>query len=81
MVRPHRTDDYAYIIRRLKEARLEKGLRSTRVSEAIKCQKEYLSAVERGTQKIDAVSLLRLIKLYDKDIDYFLKPDRRCGRR
>lgn len=52
MVRPRRTDDYTYLIRRLVQARLEMGLRSTRVSEMIKCQKEYLSAVEQRMQKI-----------------------------
>jgi len=39
----------------------------------LKKPQAYLSKIERGERRVDAVELAELAKVYNKDINYFIK--------
>jgi transcriptional regulator with XRE-family HTH domain len=56
----------------LRQARLEAGF--TQVAAGKKLNKQaYISKIERGERRIDAVELDELAKIYSKSLDYFTK--------
>ena len=67
------TKEYAVFVERLKAARLEAGLTQTQVAKKIGRPQSHISNVESGQQRIDVVELKRFAKIYDKDINYFIK--------
>ncbi len=67
------TKEYAVFVERLRTARLEAGLTQTQVAKKIGRPQSHISNVESGQQRVDVVELKRFAKLYDKDINYFLK--------
>lgn len=67
------TKEYAVFVERLKAARLESGLTQTQVSKKLRRPQSHVSNIETGQQRVDVVELKRFAKLYDKDINYFLK--------
>lgn len=67
------TKEYAVFVERLKAARLEAGLTQTQVAKKIGRPQSHISNVESGQQRVDVVELKRFAKIYDKDINYFIK--------
>jgi len=67
------TKEYAYVVERLCEARLEKGLTQSQVAKKLKRPQSHVSNVETGQQRVDVVELQRFAKMYGKDITYFVK--------
>lgn len=67
------TKEYAVFVERLKTARLEAGLTQTQVAKRIGRPQSHISNVESGQQRVDVVELKRFAKIYEKDINYFLK--------
>ncbi len=67
------TKEYAVFVERLRTARLESGLTQTQVSKKLRRPQSHVSNIETGQQRVDVVELKRFAKLYDKDINYFLK--------
>jgi transcriptional regulator with XRE-family HTH domain len=65
--------DYEYIITKLKEARIESGLKQEAVAEKIGKYQSYLSKIENGDRRIDVLELSELADIYNKELDYFVK--------
>jgi len=61
------------LLERLRSARLEAGLTQIEVSKKLKKPQSYLSKIERGERKIEAIELRDFAKIYNKDVGYFIK--------
>ena len=61
------------LLEKLRSARLEAGLTQVETSKKLKKPQSYLSKIERGERKIEALELGDFAKIYNKDINYFLK--------
>lgn len=64
--------DYIKIGRRIKAARLEKGLNQTDLGAMIGCSNNHMSHVEVGQTKVSLSMLVKLSVILEKDFDYFL---------
>jgi transcriptional regulator with XRE-family HTH domain len=73
MTKSIRTKEYAYFVGKLKKAREEAGLTQVRVAKKLKRPQSHISNVESGQQRVDVVELQTFAKIYNKDINYFIK--------
>ena len=73
MTRSIRTKEYAYFVGRLRKARGEAGLTQIQVAKKLKRPQSHISNVESGQQRVDVVELQIFAKMYNKDINYFIK--------
>ena len=64
--------DYKAFIAKLRKARLEAGLKQTDVARRLKKPQSYVSHIENGDKKVDAMELKVFARLYKKPISYFL---------
>jgi len=60
------------LLAKLRSARLEAGLTQVEASKKLKKPQSYLSKIERGERKIEAIELADFAKIYNKPLDYFL---------
>ena len=67
------TKEYAVFVERLRKAREEAGLTQVQVAKKLKRPQSHVSNVESGQQRVDVVELQRFAKMYNKDINYFIK--------
>ncbi|HHE45953.1 MAG TPA: XRE family transcriptional regulator [Candidatus Moranbacteria bacterium] len=65
--------EYKNTIKKLKEARLEIGLKQEDVAKKLKKPQSFVSKVEHGERRLDVVELEAFAKLYKKSLDFFLK--------
>ena len=63
---------YQKFIQKLRQARLDANLTQVEAGKRLKKPQAYISKIERGERRVDAVELDELAKLYNKQIDYFL---------
>jgi transcriptional regulator with XRE-family HTH domain len=68
-----RTKEYALFIEKLREARLEAGLKQIDVAKRLKRPQSYISRVESGEYRLDIFEVKRFAKMYGKSIEYFVK--------
>ena len=73
MVDTIRSKEYADFVGKLREARLEAGLRQIDVAKKLKRTQSYVSRVEVGEQRLDILELKKFALLYKKSLDYFIK--------
>jgi len=73
MTKSIQTQEYAYFVRRLRQARGEADLTQVQVAKKIGRPQSHISNVESGQQRVDVVELKRFADIYGKKIDYFLK--------
>lgn len=73
MVDTIRSKEYADFIGKLRKARIEACLRQIDVAKKLKRTQSYVSRVEVGEQRLDVLELKKFAKLYNKDINYFVK--------
>ncbi len=73
MTRSIRTKKYAYFIKQLRKAREEAGFTQVQVAKKLKRPQSHISNVESGQQRVDVVELQFFAKIYNKDINYFIK--------
>lgn len=66
------TKEYVKFIEKLREARLELGLKQIDVAKKLKRPQSYISRVESGEYRLDIMEVKRFAKLYKKDINYFI---------
>lgn len=64
---------YSQFLIKFREARLEAGLTQVEVGRKLKQPQAYVSKIERGERRVDAVELAEFAKLYKKPLDYFVK--------
>jgi transcriptional regulator with XRE-family HTH domain len=65
--------EHKVIVEKLIKARHEAGLDQIRVAKKLGRSQSYLSKIESGQRKIDVIQLQKFAKLYNKEINYFLK--------
>jgi len=65
--------EHKYLVKKLKEARIQSGLDQVKVAKMLGSAQSHISKVEAGQRKIDIVQLKEFAKIYKKDISYFLK--------
>ena len=63
---------YSQFLLKLREVRLEAGLTQVEVGKKLKQPQAYVSKIERGERRLDAVELAEFAKLYKKSLNYFL---------
>ncbi len=63
---------YQRFVQKLRQARLDASLTQVEVGKQLKKPQAYISKIERGVRRVDAIELDELAKLYNKQIDYFL---------
>ena len=73
MIKSIHTKQYAYFVEKLKRAREEAGLTQVQVAKKIRRPQSHISNVESGQQRVDVVELQTFAKLYNKNINYFIK--------
>ena len=64
---------YQKLTAKLSSARLEAGLTQVEAGKKLKKPQAYISKIERGERRVDAVELDELAKVYNKEIGYFIK--------
>ena len=62
-----------HLLEKLRSARLEAGVTQVEASKKLKKPQSYLSKIERGERKVEAIELGDFAKIYNKDINYFIK--------
>lgn len=67
------TEEQAYLVMRLRQARLEAGFSQIAIAEKLEKTQSYVSKVELGQVKIDIVELKKFAKSYGKLIEFFIK--------
>jgi len=73
MTRSRQTKEYACFVEKLRKAREEAGLTQVEVAKKLKRPQSHVSNVESGQQRVDVVELQNFAKIYNKDINYFIK--------
>ena len=63
---------YQNLIKRLRQARLEAGLTQVDAGKRLRKPQAYISKIERGERRVDAVELAELAKIYEKSMSYFV---------
>lgn len=66
------TNERATFVRKLKEARMAAGLTQAEAAKKLGSSQSWISKVESGELRVEAIWLNRLAKLYGKKIEYFL---------
>ena len=66
------TSERAIFVARLRKARTEAGLTQAQVAEKLGCTQSWISKIEHGELRVEAIWLNRVAKLYGKKVDYFL---------
>ena len=73
MTKALHVDEYNHFKKRLKEARIKSGLTQTQVAKKLGLPQSYVSKIESGERRVDAVELEKLAKIYGKSISFFLR--------
>ena len=68
-----RSEEYRNMIKRLKEVRLSLRLSQVEVAQRLKKPQSYISKTENGERRIDATELANLVKVYKKNVNFFLR--------
>lgn len=66
---------YENILSRLKQARLDAGLRQEVVGEKLGKYSSYVSKIEHGDRRVDVIELIDMANLYKKDLNFFVDKD------
>ena len=66
------TKEHKAIIEKLKKARVEAGLDQVEVAKKLNKTQSYISKIESGQRKVEALQLKKFAKIYNKDINYFI---------
>jgi transcriptional regulator with XRE-family HTH domain len=62
---------YQEFRRRLKQARVEAGLRQDDVARRLRKPQSFVSKCESGERRVDFIELLLFVEIYDRPVDYF----------
>ena len=65
--------EYKNLIDRLKKARLEAGLNQVNAGKLLSKDQTFISKVESGQYRVDAIQLNNFAKMYKKELNYFFK--------
>lgn len=65
--------EHSSLVEKLKKARLEAGLDQAAAAKLLKKSQSYISKIESGQRRIEAIQLKKIAYIYKKDLNYFLK--------
>jgi transcriptional regulator with XRE-family HTH domain len=68
------SQDYQYLLKRLRQARAKAGLTQVQVAKALSRHQSYVTKCELGERRIDPIDLQKFASLYRKPFSYFLPP-------
>ena len=63
---------YQKLTAKLRSARQEVNLTQVEAGKRLKKPQAYISKIERGERRVDAVELAEFAKIYNKNINYFV---------
>ncbi len=63
---------YQKLTAKLRSARQEANLTQVEAGKLLKKPQAYISKIERGERRVDAVELAEFAKVYGKSLDYFI---------
>jgi len=63
---------YQKFVQKLRQARLDANLTQVEAGRRLNKPQAYISKIERGERRVDAVELDELAKLYNKSLNYFI---------
>lgn len=66
------SEEYIEFRQRLVRARKDAGMTQVEVAQKIGKPQPFISKIERGERRIDALELAKLAGLYNKNIDHFI---------
>lgn len=66
------TKEYHEIIKKLKQARFDAGLKQTDVARKLKKPQSYVSKIECGERRLDVTELKEFAIIYKKNINFFI---------
>jgi transcriptional regulator with XRE-family HTH domain len=66
------SDKYQAFLKRLRQARKERGMTQVEVASQLGKHQSYIAKCESGERRVDIVELAEFAELYNKPIDYFL---------
>jgi DNA-binding XRE family transcriptional regulator len=72
---PASSPDYQRMLVRLRQARKDAGFTQAQVAERLSVRQTFVSKVELGERRLDAVELARFASLYGKPLTWFLEPE------
>ena len=67
------SEEYKYLVARLREAREEANLTQKEVAESLNVGQSFISKIESGQYRVDIIQLSQFAKLYKKDLTFFIK--------
>lgn len=67
------TKEYKNVIEKLKNARMEVGLKQEEVAKKLSKPQSYVSKSESGERRLDITELKKFADIYKKQISYFIK--------
>lgn len=67
-----RSKEYVDFVGKLKQARLDTGLRQIDVAKKLKRTQSYISRVEIGEQRLDIIELKNFANIYKKSLEWFI---------
>ncbi len=66
------SSEYQNVIKRLKEARIQLGMKQDEVARALDRPQSFVSKIERGERRIDIVEIKLFAQLYKKSVGFFV---------
>jgi transcriptional regulator with XRE-family HTH domain len=72
-VAPVSSPEYQRMLQRLRQARLDAGFTQVEVAQRLGLRQTFVSKVELGERRLDAVELARFAALYGRPIGWFLE--------
>ena len=63
---------YAFLLRRLREAREASGLTQGQVAASIGRPQSYIAKIELGERRVDVIELCEIANLYGLSVSYFI---------
>lgn len=63
---------YAFLLRRLREAREARGLTQGQVGASIGKPQSYIAKIELGERRVDVIELYEIANLYGLPVSYFI---------
>lgn len=73
-LQPKRSNAYALLTLRLKEAREKAGFTQAEAAERLGKPQSFVSKIEQGERRLDVIELKVIADTYGQLLDYFLEP-------
>lgn len=67
------TEEHKVLVSKIRNARLSSGMNQAEVSKKLGVSQSYLSKLETGQIRIEAIQLKRIANFYKKSLSYFIK--------